>query len=95
MTKTAIQQLEECKRRHAALQERRTRAQVKLEAERKALAEAEAEALALFGTADIDKLREIFQQRQAENESKVAAFAAELDAVERRVADIERQVSTS
>lgn len=94
MSKTAIQQLEEHKRRHSSLQERRTRAQIRLEAERKALAEAEAEALELFGTADLEKLREIYQQRVAENESKVAAFAAELDAVERQVADIERQAAS-
>jgi len=93
--KTPVQQLEEQKTRLATLQERHTRVQVKLEAERQALQEAQAEARALFGTSDLEELRNLFRQRQVDNERQVADFIQALDDVERRLGDVERQTQAS
>lgn len=91
--KNSIEILEEQKKRLAALQERRTRAEVRLETERKALEEARADALRLFGTNDLDALRNLYRERQDDNDRKVVEFMLALDTVEQKLSDIERQVS--
>ena len=91
--KTPVETLEENKRRHASLKERHTRVHVKLEAERQALEDAKANARAQFGTDDLAQLREMFRARQGENEQKVFEFVLALDEVDRKLTDIERQVS--
>ena len=90
--KTSIEVLEEQKRRLAALAERRTRAQVRLENERRALEEARAEAQRLFKTDDLEALRALFRTSQDENDRKVVEFVMSLDAVDQKLADIERQI---
>lgn len=90
--KTSIEVLEEQKRRLAALAERRTRAQVRLENERRALEEARAEAQRLFKTDDLEALRALFRTSQDENDRKVVEFVMALDAVDQKLADIERQI---
>lgn len=89
---TAVQILEDQKRRLAGLQERKTRAEVKLETERAALAAASEEAMTLFGTSNLDDLRQIYKDRGAENDQKVMDFMMALDAVDQQLSDIERQV---
>ncbi len=89
--KTSVQILDEQKKRLATLQERRTRLQVRLETERKALEEAQAEALAQFGTSDLDALRALYRERQSDNDRKVMEFVMELDEIDQRLGDIERQ----
>lgn len=91
IAKTPAQQLEDLKTRLAALQERRTRVQVKLEAEKQALAEAQAEARAMFGTADLEELRALYRQRQQDNDKALQEFASALEDAERRLTDVERQ----
>lgn len=91
--KSAVDVLNEQKTRLSALQERRTRAQVRLENERRALEEARAEAQRLFGTSDLDQLRELFRTSQGENDRKVMDFLMALDKVEQQLADIERQTN--
>ncbi len=89
--KTSVQILDEQKKRLSALQERRTRLQVRLETERKALEDAQAEALAQFGTSDLDALRALYRERQADNDRQVMEFVMELDEIDQRLGDIERQ----
>jgi len=89
--KTSVQILDEQKKRLANLQERRTRLQVRLETERKALQDAQEEAQALFGTSDLDALRALYRERQADNDRKVVDFVMALDEIDQRLADIERQ----
>ncbi len=91
--KSPVEIFAEQKRRLAELNERRTRAQVTLEAEQRALAEAQAEAMRLFGTSDLDALRTMFRERTEENDRKVVEFVMALDDVERQLADIERQIT--
>ena len=91
-TKSSAQVLEESARRLAALAERRTRAQVKLENEKRALEEARAEAKRLFGTDDVEELRKLFRASKEDNDRKVVDFVFALDSVDEKLGDIERQV---
>lgn len=91
--KTTVQILDEQKRRVFTLQERRTRAQVKLENDRKALAEAKAEAEKLFKTSELTKLRELYSTVQGENDQKVMEFVMAVDEVEEKLGNIERQIA--
>ncbi len=91
--KSPVEIFAEQKRRLGELTERRTRAQVTLEAEQRALAEAQAEAVRLFGTSDLDALRTMYRERTEENDRKVVEFVMALDEVERLLADIERQIA--
>jgi hypothetical protein len=89
---SAVQLLDEQKKRVVALQERRTRVQVRIETERTALAAASAEAMALFGTSDLTALRQLYRDQIAENDRAVMEFMLEVDGVEQQIADIERQI---
>lgn len=91
-TKSSTQILEESGKRLAALAERRTRAQVRLETEKRALEEARAEAKRLFGTDDVEELRKLFRASQEDNDRKVVEFVLALDDVDQKLGDIERQV---
>lgn len=90
--KTSIEILEEQKKRLGQMAERRTRAQVRLENEKRALEEARAESLRLFGTADIEQLRQLFRTTQEENDRKVVEFVFAVDSTDQKLTDIERQV---
>lgn len=91
-TKSSTQILEESAKRLAALAERRTRAQVRLENEKRALEEARAEAKRLFGTDDVEELRKLFRASQEDNDRKVVEFVLALNSVDEKLGDIERQV---
>jgi hypothetical protein len=93
-TKSAAQLLEESKLKLNRLAERRTRAQALLEAERQRLEEARAEARAEFGTDDLEALRRLYAERNAENNIKVLEFMDGVEAAERQLADVERQLAT-
>lgn len=91
-TQSAIEILDEQRKRLGQLAERRTRAQVRLENEKRALEEARAEAKRLFGTDDVEALRKLYRTSQDENDRKVVEFVMALDGVEQKLGDIERQV---
>lgn len=91
--KTSVQILDDQKRRLAALQERRTRVQVRVETERRALQETQAEAQAQFGTSDLEALRQLYRDRQSDNDRKVVEFVMALDEIDQRLSDIERQIN--
>jgi RNA processing factor Prp31 len=90
--KTATALLEEQKRRHGALTERRTRAEGQLDAERRALDETRQEAIRLFGTADIEQLRALYAQQTQSNDQTVVEFVMALDEVDQGLTTIERQL---
>lgn len=73
-TKSAIERLEEGKRRLLTLTDTRTRLEVELQAARRQLAEAQQEAEQEFGTSDLDKLRALFRDREERNNKAVEAF---------------------
>ncbi len=91
--KTSVQILDDQKRRLASLQERRTRVQVRIETERRALQETQAEAQAQFGTSDLEALRQLYRDRQSDNDRKVVEFVMALDEIDQRLSDIERQIN--
>jgi hypothetical protein len=92
--KSAAQLLEEQKTRYDALVRRRTTVQVELEAANRQYTEAQEEAKKEFGTGDLDALRALYVQSEAENERKVRQFAQELDALETAVGDAEQQLAS-
>lgn len=80
------------RQRLATLQDRRTRAQVKLETDREALKQAQAEAEASFGTSNLEELRALYTKRITEDEQVVMDFILSLDVIESALSDIERQI---
>lgn len=89
---SASQLLESQKLRVAALQERRTRAVVRLETDRATLQIAENEAMAQFGTSDLAALRALFLAQTAANDSAVQEYIASVNEVERQLSEVERQL---
>ena len=85
-----IEIFEQQKKRHALLQQRRTRAEALRDAERESLERTRAEARALLGTDDLAKLRQMYEEGRQENERKTTELLFELDEIERKLADIER-----
>lgn len=90
---SSVEILEQQKKRLRALEDRRTRAQVRLESERKSLVEAQEEAKKLFGTDNLDELRELYKRRHTENDQKIMDFVLALDDIEKSLSDIERQLA--
>lgn len=92
-TKNAVALLKEQKDRLEKLRDRRTRVAGELGAKKQQLADACAEALKEFGTDDLAELRKLFAGREAANDELIMTFVLELDDVDQKLADIERQVN--
>lgn len=90
--KTAVELLEEQKKRYEKLVARRGALQGELTAAQRQFKEAEEEALREFGTANLDELRALLKQRQAENDQKTMEFMDVLDACEEQLKAIEQLV---
>lgn len=80
--KSAVERLEAGKRQLAALIDRRTRLQVELEATKRQLKEAQLEADLEYGTADLTALRNLYKEREAQNNAAVEAFLQSLTDLE-------------
>lgn len=93
MSTSAIEQLEQQKARLDQLNARRNRIQGQLEAARQQYAEAVAEAQSAYGTADLDKLRELLVQKEAENAAAIAEFIRAMDEFETIVSRIEKALA--
>lgn len=92
-TKNAVALLKEQKDRLDKLRDRQARVAGELGAKKQQLADASAEAVREFGTDNLDELRALFARREAANDELVMGFMLQLDEVEARLADIERQVN--
>lgn len=92
-TKNAVALLKEQKDRLEKLRDRRTRVAGELGAKKQQLADACAEAVREFGTDDLNELRALFARREAANDEVVMGFILQLDEVEARLAEVERQVN--
>lgn len=75
----AAARLEEAKARHRQMIERRAKAQADFDAAERQLQEARAEAEREFGTGDLAALRQLYGERERENEQAVEKFVRELD----------------
>lgn len=89
MAHTALEQIGQSTQRVESVKTRRTRIQVQLESARQQFSEAVAEAEANFGTADLDKLRAILTQQEADNTKASAEFIRAIDDFERFIVRIE------
>lgn len=89
MAVSALEQLEQLKKRLDALTTRRTQAQVKLEAARQQYAEAVKEAKDNYGTAELDELRAILVRQEEANNAALAEFTRGLDQFENFISRIE------
>lgn len=92
-TKSAVQQVEEGKKRLEALQTRRTRAQTILESERTKLDDALSEAVVEYEVDDLAGLQTLLEQREADNTAKATTFLAALDTAERQLKTVETQMA--
>lgn len=96
MTKpTSLQQFQQQRARHTDLTNRRNRAEATRTAEMHQLDRARQECEQLFGTSDVAKLREMYREKEAENEQSVMELTLGLDTCERQLADIEKLTEQS
>lgn len=106
MSTTAVEQLEQGKKRLEALNARRQRAQVQLEAGRQQLAEARKEALAwceankdwlkekgIKPTDDLNELKKILAQQETENTQAVGEFLKAVTEFESFIGRIEEALT--
>lgn len=89
---TDVQLMEELLKQHATLQDKKTRVEVLLEAEKAKLSELQAEAVKLFGTSDINNLRELYRKKSQDNKTKIQEFKQGLEQAAQRLEDIQRQL---
>ena len=93
MAQPALEKLEQATQRVASANTRRLRIQVQLEAARQQYAEAVKEAEAAYGTADLNKLREILTKQEADNAQAVGEFVKAVDDFERFITRIEQALA--
>lgn len=89
MASTALEQLEQSKQRVERANSRRQRIQVQLEAARQQYTEAVKEAEAAYGTADLNQLRTLLAQQEADNEKAILEFVRAVNEFEGFIARIE------
>ncbi|GBG14452.1 ATPase [Novimethylophilus kurashikiensis] len=86
---TAVEQLEQGKKRLESLTVRRQHAQVQLEAGRQQLADAQREAMERYGTADLAELKRILARQEADNERALGEFQTSVAEFEGFISKIE------
>ncbi len=77
------QTIEELKTRYESLNKRKIQAEANLENAQNQLEELKAQARSEFGTDDIEALKKMLADMQAENEQKRAAYQESLDRIEK------------
>src|SRR6056297_383111 len=86
--KTKKQTIDELKARYENLNKRKIQAEANLENARNQLEELKAQARSEFGTDDIEALKKMLADMQAENEQKRAAYQENLDQIEKDLAAV-------
>lgn len=81
--KTKKQTIDELKARYENLNKRKIQAEANLENARNQLEELKAQARSEFGTDDIEALKKMLADMEAENERKRAAYQESLDSIEK------------
>lgn len=84
------QSIEELQRRYQALNTKKIQAETQRESAKQRLDELKARARQDYGTDDVGQLRTKLAEMVAENTRKRTAYQADLDAIERGLADVER-----
>lgn len=91
--KSAIERFEETNKRFETLKDRRRKVQVQIETTKAQLLEACADAKAEFGTDNLNELRDLYRNREAENLQKVIDFTAAVDEAEQELVTIEQKAA--
>lgn len=78
--------IDDLRARHEALKSERIRTEHDLATQEQALAQALAQARELFGTDDIDKLREISRDNYRKNTEATEAYVGAIEDIEQRLA---------
>ena len=94
-TEKPKQSIDELRKRHQRLNERKIAAETELKGAIKRLDELKKEARETFGTDDILELQKKLKQMEAENESKRAAYQAELERIETDLASVESRFAAA
>ncbi len=81
--KTKRQTIDELKSRYESLNKRKIQAEANLENAKNQLEELKTQARSEFGTDDIEALKKILADMEAENEKKRAAYQENLDSIEK------------
>ena len=87
--------IDELRKRHQRLNERKIAAETELKGAIKRLDELKKEARDTFDTDDILELQKKLKQMEAENESKRAAYQAELERIETDLASVESRFAAA
>ena len=89
------QSIDELRKRYQGLDKRKIEAETELKGAIKRLDELKKEARDTFGTDDILELQKKLKQMEAENESKRAAYQAELERIETDLASVESRFAAA
>lgn len=81
--------IEELKQKYQGLHTQKIKAETQRESTQEQLRQLKAEAKAQFGTDDIGALKIKLNEMVAQNESKRAAYQADLEKIEERLAEVE------
>ena len=87
----ARQDIEQLRRRYAALREKQITAQADLNNATKELERLKREARERHGTDDLTELTRMLEEMKRENERKRAEYQAHLDQVDQRLVEVERE----
>lgn len=88
--KTALDEMEQLKKRYEELSRKKTVCETNLENARKNLEALQAEARERYGTDDLEALRKQLEEMKAENQRKQEDYKASLDAIEANLKDVDR-----
>lgn len=92
--KSPAERLESAKQRRQSLNEKVIRAKTVREQDEKRLKELKSKAKELYGTDDLDELRNKARSIRAEEEQQVASFESQLDQIEADFGKIQQAVDT-
>lgn len=87
-----VKKMEELKKRHQKLKERKISIDVEISSNTKMLEQARQEARELFGTDNLTELRQKLTEFNARNEALEQEFVKTLDAVEQELAAAEKEL---
>ena len=89
------QSIEILQKRYTALNTKKIQAETELSGAEKRLKQLQEEARQKYGTADVVELQKKLEQMQADNETKRAAYQADLDRIEGDLAAVEQKFAAA
>jgi hypothetical protein len=90
-TDRASQDIEALKKRHRELDRQKTTAEANQKTAEETLQKLKEDALASYGTDDLDQLRQQLAEMKCDNERRREQYQQQLDAIEAKLREIERE----